>query len=106
MTHFNDTSQAENIHQAETDETLKRIADRAYLSIANEPRPEPPDSDDPASAGDLINFVLDRCLELTDALYRYANTRFEEAPISSRNTIELAGTIANDVVTWVRRWAS
>jgi hypothetical protein len=93
-----------NHEQTETNAALKDIADRAFLSVANDPRPEPPDTDDVASAGDLINFVLDRCLELTDALYRYANLRFEEAPISSRRTTELAGTIASDVVTWVRRW--
>jgi hypothetical protein len=90
--------------RAESDAALKSIADRSYLSIANEPRPEPPDGDDPASAGDLANYVLDRCLELTDALCRYANTRFEEAPMTSRRTIELASTIASEVVAWARRW--
>ncbi len=89
---------------AESTELLKNIADRAYLSIANEPRPEPPDTDDPASAMDLINYTLDRCLELTDALYRYANTRFEEAPMTGTRAIELASTISSDVVRWVRGW--
>ena len=98
MTNFEDT------RRTETEATLKSISDRAYLSIANEPRPEPPYGDDPASAGDLANYVLDRCLELTDALYRYANTRFEEAPMTSRRTIELASTIASEVVAWVRMW--
>ncbi len=104
MTNYNNSGRYEQLRQAETDAALKSIADRAYLSIANEQRPEPPEGDDPASAGDLINFVLDRCLELTDALYRYATVRFEEAPMSSQNTIELASTIASEVVTWVRRW--
>lgn len=88
----------------QTSELLKGIADRAYLTIANEPRPEPPVSDDPASAGDLINFVLDRCLELTDALYRYASVRFEEAPMTSRRALELASTLASETVAWVRKF--
>jgi hypothetical protein len=89
---------------SDSTQVLKDMADNAYLSVANEPRPEPPESDDPASAGDLINFVLDRCLELTDALYRYATVRFEEAPIASRRAIELASTLSNEVVVWVRKW--
>ncbi|WP_433683358.1 hypothetical protein [Nocardia sp. CA-119907] len=72
--------------------------------LIKHPRPAPLDGDDVAAAGDLINFVLDRCLELTDALYRYANLRLNEAPSTSQRTIELAGVIASETVTWVRRW--
>src|SRR2546429_5598284 len=95
---------SDNNQQSETNRLLKDMADNAYLSVANEPRPEPPDTDDAASAGDLINFVLDRCLELTDGLYRYATARFEEAPVTSWRAIELASTLSNEVVVWVRRW--
>lgn len=93
-----------NNNDTETTEILKRIAERTYLSVANEPRPEPPGSDDAASAGDLINFTLDRSLELTDALYRYATLRFEEAPMTSSRVIELASALASETVLWVRRF--
>ncbi len=77
---------------------------RPGRQLADEPRPELPAGDDAAAAGDLVNFVLDRCLELTDALYRYANLRSLEAPTASRRATELASTIANETVAWVRRW--
>ncbi|MFI6169054.1 hypothetical protein ACIBCN_19910 [Nocardia sp. NPDC051052] len=84
--------------------TDRNAVDANRSEHPSEPRPTTPLGDDIAAAGDLVNFVLDRCLELADALDRYATLRFEEAPISSRNTVELASTIAAEVTSWVRRW--
>ncbi|MGW4842757.1 hypothetical protein [Nocardia brasiliensis] len=75
-----------------------------HAGLAKESRPDTPAGDDIAAAGDLINFVLDRCLELTDALHRYATLRLAEAPSTSHRTLELASIIANETAAWVRRW--
>lgn len=72
--------------------------------FADELRPKTPLGDDVAAAGDLMNFVLDRTFETTDALSRYASLRFEEAPTSSQYAEELASIIVKDVKAWVRRW--
>ncbi|MFI6168933.1 hypothetical protein ACIBCN_19290 [Nocardia sp. NPDC051052] len=81
----------------DTDDTTRaQLADRLRLRT--------PDGDDVAAAGDLANFVLDRMLEATDALNRYATLRLEEAPVSSRYAIHLAASIASEVTAWVRRW--
>jgi hypothetical protein len=83
---------------------IRGMADRHYLGLANEPRPEPPGSDDATSAREVMNFTVDRCMELTDAIYVYANARFEEAPIASCRTLELMSALVSEVVLWVRRW--
>ncbi len=60
--------------------------------------------DDVAAATDLLNFALDRVAELTAALQRYSDARFEEAPMTSSYITELVNGLDHSVLAWIRRW--
>lgn len=63
-----------------------------------------PSHDDPAVASDIANYVMDRVLNLTDEMQRYATDRFDQAPASAIHAGELGAALAHEVLGWIRRW--
>lgn len=74
------------------------------MDVANELRPVVPESDDLRVASDIVNYVLDRTLRLTEDLQHYAEQCFDQAPASGAHVSELNGDISRVVLDWVRRW--
>ncbi|MFH5232446.1 hypothetical protein [Antrihabitans spumae] len=76
------------------------------MNVADELRPTVPETDDPRVASEILNYVLDRTLRLTEDVQCYAEQRFDQAPTSGTHVSELNAEISGLVLEWVRRWPS
>jgi len=77
---------------------------RNHRELLNEMRPKVPQGDDLEATNDLLNFVLRRSLRLSGDVERYADERFDDAPISSLYVTAFAGIVAFETLEWVKGW--